>query len=222
MRASRRYFTTIMAAAVTLCTFLATFIILAMVLAAAIVGPQFLQPAAHLSCGAFGQAAPGLPCPKTALNLYKISQVLGAFALCSLFFGYVFNSLGLADLESDAVRDSYLKGRNGGYANPHMGYAEVITPTLYFWLGVIFTAMGVMIVLAAVCAAMASSVTHHDWSFHTVVTVLVFAAVIGPLVLLICMLMRREAPVAEYVQYNNNIAMAPVVGGPIVNPAAAP
>lgn len=84
-----------MAAAVQLCTFLATFIILAMVLASAIVGPQFLQPEAHISCTTFAQlaAAQGapssLPCPKDALHLYKVAQVLGAISVACLFFGCI-------------------------------------------------------------------------------------------------------------------------------------
>ena len=86
-----RYFTSIMAAAVTLCTFLATFIIFGMVLASAIVGPQFLSPTAHIGCNQFYLAAPSnLPCPRSSLHLYKVTQVLGAIALGCLLFGCIF------------------------------------------------------------------------------------------------------------------------------------
>ena len=201
-----------MAAAVTLCTFLATFIILAMTLAAAIVGPQFLTAEAHLPCNTVAslvaaQGGPsGVPCPKDALHLYKVSQVLGAIALACLFFGYVFNSLGLADMESDSVRDTVVKSRSG-YLNPQSGYAEVINPPLQFYLGVLFTAAGVMTVLAAVSSAMASSVTKHDWAFKTVVIVLGFAAIFGTLIMFLSFVFRRETPVtqAEYQNYNGNV-----------------
>lgn len=114
-------------------------------------------------------------------------------------------------MESDSIRDSYLKSRNGVY-NPHSGYGEVVLPTKYFWLGTIFTAAGVCVVLAAVCSAMASSVTHDDWSFKAVTVVLVFSAVVGCLLFLFCVLLRKEEPTpqAEFVQYNNNAMNAPV------------
>jgi hypothetical protein len=135
--------------------------------------------------------------------------------------------LALAEIESDAVRDSFLK-TNGIY-NPHMGYAEVINPIWKFWLGVLFTGAGVMVVLAAVCTAVASSVTHHDWSFHVVVTVLVFSAVVGVLLLFALLFMRREVPIqqAQFVQYNNsNIApgsnVGPIIPMANVAPSAAP
>lgn len=89
-----------MAAGVTLCTFLATFIILGMVLASALVGPQFLEPTAYLTCDQFTAAAvaqgiptaTSLPCPREALRMYKIAQLLGAIAVGCLFFGCILNS----------------------------------------------------------------------------------------------------------------------------------
>eukprot|EP00026_Physarum_polycephalum_P021013 Phypoly_transcript_23981.p1 GENE.Phypoly_transcript_23981~~Phypoly_transcript_23981.p1 ORF type:complete len:106 (-),score=14.75 Phypoly_transcript_23981:101-418(-) len=104
-----------------------------------------------------------------------------------------------------------------------MGYAEVIRPGFKFWLGLLFTAMGVMLVLAAVCTAVASSTSHHDFSFHFVVTVLVFSAVVGVLVLTFLVLKRRETPLqqVQYVQYNNaNMVPVGVVPAPAVAPAA--
>lgn len=60
-------------------------------------------------------------------------------------------------MESDSVRDTVVKSRNG-YLNPQAGYAEVIHPPLQFYLGVLFTAAGVIVVLAA---GMSSILYHH-------------------------------------------------------------
>jgi Na+/melibiose symporter-like transporter len=104
-----------------------------------------------------------------------------------------------------------------------MGYAEVITPGMKFWVGLLFTALGVLLIIASICTAMASSVTRHDYSFRFVTVVLVVLTVIAMLLFFFFILKRREQPIvqAQYVQYNNaNMAPVGVVPGPAVAPAA--
>lgn len=84
-----RYYTSILSALISVDVFLGSFVIFGMVLASSVVGPQFLQPAAHTPCNQVALVAPNIPCPATQLNLFKIAQVLGACSVICLFLGCI-------------------------------------------------------------------------------------------------------------------------------------
>jgi len=220
MRASRRYYATVFSAGINLSIFLGSFIIFGMTLSAAIVGPQFLTPAGQASCSSSAIAAPGIPCPSHALHLFKVAEVIAAIALVCLVFAFVFNTLGLADQESDACRDAYTSTQYNAYYGSHAGYAEVASPTMYFFLGVFFTLAGVCVILASVCLAVASAVTHHDWAFKAVVCILIIGVAIAGLIAIVSLLFRREIPIVANNATNNSINQP--IGGYPAAPANVP
>eukprot|EP01111_Echinosteliopsis_oligospora_P019580 TRINITY_DN953_c0_g1_i1.p1 TRINITY_DN953_c0_g1~~TRINITY_DN953_c0_g1_i1.p1 ORF type:complete len:203 (+),score=56.23 TRINITY_DN953_c0_g1_i1:134-742(+) len=182
--ATRKFYSSILVAAVTLAQFLASFIILGISISSAIVGPSFLTPAAYADCNLF--YAQNLPCPKRQLTDFKTSIILAAISIAFLFIGYVLCVLSNAIYESEAQKEAYNKGGRPG--------TDLVGGSGLFWGGLVCVYLGVVIVLAAVSLAVAGTVTRNDWAFIVVVCVFGVVSIISGIGLFITLLKYREQP----------------------------
>jgi len=175
MLASRSYYATVCSSIIHLDYFLASLIILGVVLAANLIGPTIANPQTQL-----------LPAALHGIKLVKIAFILACSALSSLILSFVLTTHALADLNSKMARENAVRKQRG--------YADVVMerPSFAWFLGVFTCMIGVSAILAAVAMSIASAVNEHNYSFIACVIILGVAVVLGILIALFLILTRNE------------------------------